>query len=145
MLLLVAALVRPTKNVPSVTMTVEQNDPLFLWTGGTAAGLTLWELAISPALKRRGLIADRPLVQGYLTEAQKEIHWLTPLTCDDKVPLPTLDDLDKADYCVGRVDDVYQFITTSTGSRERVSPEFSLYYGTDVYIYKEPVTFSERP
>ena len=68
------------------------------------------------------------------------MRWLTPLTCDDKVPLPTLRMLREEDHCVGRVGDVYQLITV-TKTTKTVSPEFSAYYGTLVHIYKKPVVY----
>lgn len=124
-------------------------DTLLETTGAFAGSAALWELTVSPFLKRRGVLPDRPFLRGHLTETQKSVQWLTPLTCDDKVPLPTLDELRENDHCVGKVGDVYQLITTrgtlaSTDpfTARQVSPEFCDYYGTTVYIYKKPVAYS---
>jgi hypothetical protein len=153
-------LLAPRHTPPTmVSSSFGELDTLLETTGVLAGSVALWEIAVSPALKKRGLLPDRPLVPGHLTEDQKSVQWLTPLTCDDKVPLPPLDELRTRDHCVGKVGDVHQFITITTCRRRRprllqpqlqlqlqrqgqMSPEFSDCYGTTVYIYKRPVIYS---
>lgn len=116
--------------------------------GGGIASLVWWERAVVPILKRRGIVPDVPLVRGALTERQKDLRWITPLTCDNQVPPPALEDLRtrKRGHRVGTFGGVHQLISLNpsvvpqgNSSQSCCSPEWSEYYNTTVYIFKKKV------
>ena len=54
-----------------------------------------------------------PLVEGCLTERQRREAWITPLTADQTLPLPTLEELrERRQHPIGARSGAVQFITT---------------------------------
>lgn len=104
------------------------------------ATLSIWEEVVVPALKLRSILPDVPSVTGQLTERQRNARWITPLTADQRLPLPSLDRLRDRDHRVGSQEGVSQHITVCRlrhvrGLQER-SDEWSRFYGTDICVYK---------
>ena len=106
-------------------------------------GLAAWEYAAVPRLKRHGILPDVPLIDGDLAEHQKDLKWMTPLTCDDKLPLPTLEELTKRrTHRIGCIGGVYQIISVDPPfcyPRVRVAERshvWSTHYNQTIYIFK---------
>lgn len=111
---------------------------------GGLAGLTLWEDRVAPRLKKQGIIPDVPLIEGDITEAQRDLKWMTPLTCDQHLPLPSLEMLrEKGVHRIGSIGGIHQMITLAPPKtyplQVTTSPEWSSHYNTTVYIYKQRI------
>ena len=104
--------------------------------------LTAWENAVVPALQLRSILPDIPLLPGQLTQTEKAVAWITPLTANLQTPPPTKETLKKrGNHMVGSRGDVRQFITLETRDIQKgvceVSREWSEYYKDTVTIFKE--------
>ena len=147
---LVATFVLPNCQPPYVSnkpvkMITDFDVGMFCYVGGMV-GFTMWEYKVVPQLKRKGIIPDVPLIEGDITEAQKDLKWMTPLTCDNQLPLPTFDDLkNKGAYRIGSTNGIHQVITLTPSKAyplDKVavrSLEWSLHYNTTVFIHKQRI------
>ena len=107
------------------------------------AALSVWEEFVVPQLKLRSILPDVPLVDGQLTEKERTEPWITPLTADQTLPLPTLEMLRTKDHHrIGRREGVTQYITTDEkltrirGVQEEVEA-WNDFYGVPITVYKE--------
>jgi hypothetical protein len=96
--------------------------------------LTAWEEWVLPRFS--------PLVSD-LSQHDRRVSWITPLTASTPVPLPTLETLQTLDRkYVGSKDGVFQFITLTEPPQPRKgvyehSDEWSDFYDSDVYMFKK--------
>jgi hypothetical protein len=106
--------------------------------------LTAWENVVVPKLQLKSILPDVPLLPGQLTQKQKSVGWITPLTANLQTPPPLREELQsRGKYLVGCRGDVRQFITLESRPNHKgvseMSQEWSEYYGVDVTIFKERV------
>jgi hypothetical protein len=142
------------ENVMSTTTVIDdvssnvaflQGSPVFTGIVCYVTGLVLlttWENFVVPSLQLESILPDVPLLPGQLTQKEKSVGWITPLTANSHIPPPLIEDLrSRGKHLVGRRGDVRQFITlearhTHKGVCEE-SQEWSDHYGVSVTIYKE--------
>ena len=103
--------------------------------------LTAWEEFVVP---RFNLDPSLPANRLRLTKRERDIEWITPLTADAPVPLPTMEMLEERQRrsTLGRgaaYPNTLRQKRTVPSSREpvRYTEEWSEYYDADVYIFKE--------
>ena len=133
-------------NVENTVNLVQNMPPLFTGFLFYAIGfilLTYWEENVVPFLKLKSILPDIPLVEGQLTAKQTKTAWIIPLTADNRIPLPTLDELDKkGKHRIGVSDGVVQFITAKSltfrkAGVQEISEEWSEYYNAPIIVFKK--------
>ncbi len=114
--------------------------------GLTMLFLTYWDTHVLPDMQERGSMPRIPGEQPRLTSTDRKVPYLTPVTVDRSVPLPSASRLEKTCHRVGRTGSVHQYICASKntdfddGYGECVqSPEFTDMYGRPVWICKRKV------
>ena len=81
--------------------------------GLAMVGLTYWDEHVLPGLQDKGIM---PVIPGSYEEKKRHreavqaVPWVTPITADRSVPLPTLDELMTKAYRVGASNGVVQYI-----------------------------------
>ena len=107
--------------------------------------LTMFESFIAPSL---GLPSTLPTEHNQLTREELAIPFVTPITCDNTLPLPPLETLrDKEHHRVGRrvirQSIVTQYIQCRPDEFKKkkgkceLSEPWSQYYGEDIVIFKK--------
>ena len=135
-------------DAPSLSPFAEQANTLLhsplctgvLWYGTGLIALDLFEKKIVP---RFGLRSILPVVKDEfgLTREERQIGWITPLTADQCVPLPTYEELQKKGrHRIGSIQGTTQYIQTSsfrqvTGVEEE-HEEWSKYYHNKTFVSK---------
>jgi len=107
--------------------------------------LTYWDEVVLPKLQDTGVI---PVIPGSYSDLKKQrekvqaVPWVTPVTADRSVPLPTLDELMKKPHRVGASNGVVQYIRAHAGKaaamleENRVLLEFA---ATPPFAAQKPV------
>ena len=76
-------------------------------------GLGWWEEHVLPELQERGIMPRIPGEPVKLSKQDRALPWLTPVTADHSVPLPSFEDLASACHRIGVTgNNVQQFICT---------------------------------
>lgn len=104
--------------------------------------LLLWEEYVLPILQDNAILPILSDQKYKITRKERKQKWITPLTADRRVPLPTLEDLQNKDHKVGSFGNVYQYISSDTTKSYKqnireYSPEWSIFYNNTIVIYKK--------
>jgi len=114
---------------------------LFFYIGGFAF-LTIWESFVVPVLQLNSILPDIPLIGGQLTQKEKAVPWITPLTANLQTPPPNNKELKiRGKYIIGVQGEVQQFITLEKKDLQKgvyeYSKEWSEYYKDEVFVFKK--------
>ena len=119
--------------MPHIDDTIKQGICVYL-VGLTA--LTAWEELVVPYFG----LTDRA---NAFTQQERDIEWITPMTADTPVPLPTLESLRTRErQYVGKRDGIPQFIALDVSQPVvpgvcEIDATWSEFYDDDVYIFKQ--------